>query len=588
VPHPRLADRLSACAGRHRPWCLAVGGSAAAALAVACEWPAFGHSPFAAGVNVAVTLAFVLTAAMLNGEESLGSVTGALALGGLLWPLSWTAAWDAGPSAVLSTFAYSYFWVCIGWGVLRYPTGRLHNNAERALLAAAVLIVPLANLALIGIARPEWFGYSGRSNVWWYGSPINHRTFDVVVTVLDALTIVLSAVFLLVVRDRLRRYSELDRRIFRPVALALLVAFLIAATINALAYNPSGPSIGPEFTAVSLTLLTIPVAFAVAVLRRVFVRARIAQLLASMPNPPTVRAVQSALRTALDDDSAEILLWLPDEDRHVDPGGSTRRPPGPDAAEVIMEIRTSAGVPLAMIIAAPAMRRNRDLVTAAVRACVLALENARLHATVAAQLDAVRASRARLAEASLHERKRLERDLHDGAQQRLLTLATRLGLARTKATDPDTISAIEAAREDLRHALADLRSLARGIHPAVLSQGGLRPALEVVTATLPVEVELDVTDERFDAVLEAGAYYTICEALTNTVKHAGATKAVVTVRHVGEVVRIDVADDGKGGATTIDGGGLAGLTDRVRALGGALMIASPSGGGTRLTANIPC
>ncbi|MCK9895110.1 sensor histidine kinase [Frankia sp. AgB32] len=588
MPHPRLPDRLSACAAKHRSLCLAVSGSVTAALSIACEWRSFGPSPFAASVNVAVALAFVLTAAMLNGEETLGSVTGALALGGLLWPLSWTAGWETGPSALLSTFAYSHFWICIGWGVLRYPTGRLRNNGERALLAAAVLIIPLASLGLIGISRPAWFGYRENSDVWWYGSPIDIGTFHLVVDVLDVLTVALSVLFLLVVRNRLRRYSELDRRIFRPVALALLVAFLIAATINAVAYNPSSPYIGPEFAAVSLTLLTIPLAFAAAVLRRVFVRARIAQQLATLPNPPTVGAVQSALRNALDDDSAEILLWLPEEEHHVDATGTTRRPPGPHAADVITELRTSTGSPLAMIIAAPAMRRNRDLVTAAVQTCVLALENARLHATVAAQLDAVRSSRARLVEAGLHERRRLERDLHDGAQQRLLALATRLGLARTKATDPDTISAIDAAREDLRHALADLRSLARGIHPAQLSQGGLRPALEAVTNTLPLDVGLDVTTERFSAVLEAGVYYTICEALTNTVKHAGAAHAVVTVSRVGEVVRAVVADDGKGGATTVDGGGLAGLTDRVRALGGTLEITSPSGGGTRLVADIPC
>ncbi|MCM3887069.1 histidine kinase [Frankia sp. R82] len=588
MPHPRVPSRIAACAAKHRSWCLAIGGSGTTAFAIACQAPAFRTTPLAAAINVAVALAFVLTAIMLNGEESLGSVTGALALGGLLWSLSWTATWVDGPSALVSSFAYSHFWICIGWGVLRYPSGRLRNNLERALLVVAVLVVPVANLALIAISRPQWFGYATAANLWWYGSPIDHGTYDGIVRALDMLTLLLAGAFLLVVRERLRQYSELDRRIFQPVALAVLIAFLLAAAVNIYAYSPSSDSIGGEFTAVSLVLLTIPVAFAIAVLRRVFVRARIAQLLATLPSPPTVEAVRTALRTALHDGSAEILIWLPEQELHADADGNVRTPPPADAAELIMQVRTSAGAPLAVITAAPAMRRNSDLVAAAVQASVLALENARLHATVAAQLDAVRASRARLVEASLHERKRLERDLHDGAQQRLLALATRLGLARTKATDPDTILAIEAAREDLRYALADLRSLARGIHPAVLSQGGLRPALEVVTASLPVEVELDVTAERFDAVLETGAYYTICEALTNTVKHAGATRAMVTVRHLGAVVRIDVADDGKGGAVEVDDGGLAGLADRVRALGGALVIASPSGGGTRLTANIPC
>ncbi|ABD09479.1 hypothetical protein ThrDRAFT_00040 [Frankia casuarinae] len=586
MPHPRVPRRLAACAARHRSWCFGIGGVATTAGTVACQWPAFSDNPVTAGINVSVALTFVLTGVLLNGEDALGSATGAMIFSGLLWALTWTVAWDEGPSAFISTFAYTHFWVCLGWGALRYPVGRLQSNRERALLASAVLLIPVANLGLVGISDPTWFGYS--RNVWWYGSPIDRDAFEEIIWVLDSLTLVLAAAFFWVVRVRLRRYSALDRRIFGPVAIALLVAFTLAATVNIFVCNPSGAYVPPAFILIALALLTIPLAFAAAGVRRQLARARIAQILATLPMPPTVPAVRDILRTALHDDSAELFLWMPQERRHVDADGATATPPRPGAGRLLVPVTTSSGAPLALISATAAQERNRDLVTVALQASAMALENARLHAAVAAQLDAVRASRARIVEAGLIERRRLERDLHDGVQQRLLALATRLGLARTKTSDPDTISAIEAAREDLHHALQDLRSLARGIHPAMLSQGGLRPALEVVIEPLPVKVEFDIPTVRFEPILEAGAYYTICEALTNTVKHAGAAQVRVTVRCVDGGILIEVTDDGKGGAVVVEGGGLAGLTDRVRALGGDLSIVSPSGGGTRLTASIPC
>jgi signal transduction histidine kinase len=144
------------------------------------------------------------------------------------------------------------------------------------------------------------------------------------------------------------------------------------------------------------------------------------------------------------------------------------------------------------------------------------------------------------------------------------------------------------ACEDLHGALHELRNLARGIHPAVLSQSGLRPALEAVTGSLPLEVELDVPPSRFEPGLETSAYYTVCEGLTNAVKHADATSARVVVRHDDGITRIEVIDDGRGGAAASEDGGLAGLTDRLRAMDGDLEIISPPGGGTRLIAIIPC
>ena len=204
--------------------------------------------------------------------------------------------------------------------------------------------------------------------------------------------------------------------------------------------------------------------------------------------------------------------------------------------------------------------------------------------------DELAASRARIVEASDAERRRLERNLHDGAQQRLVTLALTLRLAEARVvSDPDAARAMLAgAREELSCALAELRELAHGLHPGVLSEHGLRPALDAAAerAALPVEIAA-VPDERLPEPVEVAAYYLVSEALTNVAKYAEASSARVSVsRDDGRVV-VEVADDGVGGADVGAGSGLRGLADRVGALNGTLTVESPRGRGTRIRAEIP-
>jgi signal transduction histidine kinase len=198
------------------------------------------------------------------------------------------------------------------------------------------------------------------------------------------------------------------------------------------------------------------------------------------------------------------------------------------------------------------------------------------------------ASRARIVEAGDAERRRLERNLHDGAQQRLVSLSLMLRLAaRRVKDDPETLGQLERATEELSHALQELRELARGIHPAVLTERGLAPALEALATRAPLPVELDIPDERLPAPVEAAAYYVVSEALTNVAKYAHATLVRVQVGRENGAARVQVADDGIGGADTSSGSGLRGLADRVEALGGRLEIDSPPGQGTVLRAQIP-
>jgi PAS domain S-box-containing protein len=198
-------------------------------------------------------------------------------------------------------------------------------------------------------------------------------------------------------------------------------------------------------------------------------------------------------------------------------------------------------------------------------------------------------SRARLVKAGDEQRRKLERNLHDGAQQRLVSLALTLRLARGKlASEPEAAArSLEDAATELDLALAELRELARGLHPGALTDHGLRRALEALTVRLPVKVQIDVPDERLPAHVEATAYYIVSEVLTNVAKHAQANSAKVVIGRDGDVLRFEITDDGRGGADPSAGTGILGLRDRAEAAGGTLFVVSPPGKGTVVTATMP-
>ena len=230
------------------------------------------------------------------------------------------------------------------------------------------------------------------------------------------------------------------------------------------------------------------------------------------------------------------------------------------------------------------------LVTGVGAAAGLALENERLHLEVREQLEELRASRLRLVEAGDLERRRLERNLHDGAQQRLLALSLLLGEAERAADGrPQVQAKLKSAQAELARSLVELRDLALGIHPAVLADHGLAVTLEGVAARAPFPVALTVDlPRRPPFAVEVAVYYLICEALSNTAKHARASSARVDVKDTDDSVYVHVSDDGIGGANSSRGSGLHGLSDRVATLGGQLTVTSAAGSGTTVRAVIPC
>ncbi len=294
--------------------------------------------------------------------------------------------------------------------------------------------------------------------------------------------------------------------------------------------------------------------------------------------------VRSALARALGDPTLELGLWLPDRQKFIDEQGEMLEVTASAPGRAVTLIG-SEPEPLAALVHDERLLGQRPLLEAAGSAARLALENTRLQAQLRAQLAELGASRLRIVRAADAERRRLERDLHDGAQQRLLALGLALQLLRDHHGDPQLL---EQAEAELQTALHELRDLARGIHPSILSEQGLAAAVRSLAARAPIPITTRIGDDRYPQAIETAAYFVIAEGLTNIAKHAHARSAEVLIaRHDGRLV-VEVRDDGQGGADSRSGGGLQGLADRVGALDGQLTIASEPGAGTSIRAEIPC
>ncbi len=307
-----------------------------------------------------------------------------------------------------------------------------------------------------------------------------------------------------------------------------------------------------------------------------------------LTSPAASGAVREALAESIGDHRLAIAYWLPERSSFVDEHGLPVELPEPGSGRTWTAVEHE-GRRMAAIIHDAELDARPELVRAAAAGSVLALANERLKAELRARVEEVRASRARIVEASMDARRRLERDLHDGAQQQLVALSLDLQLIKNRvSSDPRAVALVESSIEKLATALAELRELARGIHPAILSERGLAAALPALVerVPLPVDCYIDV-HERLPSAIEAGAYFVAAEALTNVAKYSRATTASVRVRHADDCLHVEIVDDGVGGADPAAGSGLRGLEDRVAALGGSLSVHSPPGEGTTVVTRLP-
>jgi signal transduction histidine kinase len=478
--------------------------------------------------------------------------------------------------------------------VLSYPTGRLHSALDRNFVAVVYAVAVLYGLTRVLFEDPR---AAHDPDVWECATcavPVTHVAWAELTGLTQlyhGVLAVLIVAFVALLARKIVRAAPGPRRVILPlVAVMFLVAArgAVQAVLLASGSSTSFWTSPAMFWSETLAVLAMMVALAAGMVWARTARAAAADLVVELERTPP-GSVREVLARTLGDPSLELALWLPERGSYVDAGGAPLALPAPGTGRAVT-VLGDRDAPVAALVHDPVLLERRALLKAAGAAARFALENERLQAQLRAQLAELRASRARIVRAGDEERRRLERDLHDGAQQRLLALGLALQLARAQL-GPQANGAAELLGEadgELRAALDELRELARGIHPAVLTEQGLDAALRTLAERSPIPVTIvAIPDERLPAPAEAAAYFLVSEALANVAKHAHASRVRVSVR-VGERALVDVEDDGIGGADPAHGSGLRGLADRVHALDGELAIDSPPGRGTHVHAEFPC
>jgi signal transduction histidine kinase len=459
--------------------------------------------------------------------------------------------------------------------LLAFPGGRLRSRSAGPLVAAGYLAV----LVLTPVST------------LFVDTPTPNLVLVVDATVLLKLGFavigaVLAVAVVVALGHRWWTATPATRRVLAPVYLIGLVG-AVSSVVHPWLADSRWPNLvlgGVEHIA---TLL-LPVAFLAGVWRVRLGRTAVAELVVGLPGSSPAQ-VRELLARALGDPTLRVGYYRPDQADYVDQDGLPLLVP-PDRQLSVVE-RDSR--PVAALVHDPALREDRHVLAAVIAAAATELDHQRLTAEVRAQLVEVQASRARIVAAVDEQRRRVERDLHDGAQQQLVTVALTLRLAQQRVAglplpDPGLIELLGRGVDGLGDALAELRELARGIHPAILSEAGLLAALRALADRSPSPVELTGSPlPALAASSEATAYFVAAEALTNALKHGHAAAIRIEVHHDERGLHVVVTDDGVGGADTAAGTGLLGLRDRVRAVGGELTVHSPPGAGTVVHAVLP-
>jgi signal transduction histidine kinase len=477
----------------------------------------------------------------------------------------------------------------LGHLIAVFPDGRATTRLQRVFLVANyATTVPLAVVKLL-LVSPDLLGCPACLS----GVAAEAATGEAVLAGSNLLAVSLVALLIWIVVTRWRQAPGVLRRSMAPVVLVglvLLIVYLVQQSL-AVAWPATPERIEIAFDWALLLMLTLwPLAFLIGLARLRLDRSAVGALALRLGGTVPPRGLEQAIASALHDPTLRLLYWLPDRHVFVDVAG-IQTPLPAEADDRGVTILEHDGEPVAALLHQAALSEQRDLLAAVATTARMTIENELLHARVQTQLAEVRASRARIVQSGDAERRRVERNLHDGAQQRLVNLSLALGIVRSQvgtATAEQLTTALDEATEQLRLALAELRELARGIHPMILTEAGLGPALTTLATGSPIPATVvAVPSERLAGSIEETAYYVAAEALANTAKHARATSVQISAQQLDGQLVVEVGDDGVGGADP-DGWGLRGLGDRVAALDGDLRIDSPAGKGTRITARLPC
>ena len=472
--------------------------------------------------------------------------------------------------------------------LLAFPGGQLVSRVDRAVVRSFYVVVPLAAILAVVVASYPLLGPMGQP-VFDIKSPAGLIYF---VCLVIGSGLVIRRWF---VGGRARRRS-MSPLLWPMVPITIFFVLSVAAVLGVL-ITPV-PLVGLKnflyslATVFPLFLVALPVGFLVGLLRSGLDMSSVGDLVVKLSGGLAPERLQPALAEALHDPSLEVAYWLPAQEWFADLEGRRIEPPTGDSERAVSVLGDPSS-PVAALVYDSALVHEGQLVDAAAAAVRLALENARLQVQLRAQLEEVRQSRARLVEAADSERQRVERDLHDGAQQQLVTLLLSMQVTKAEAmrhSDPETAMLVDANIATLRDALGELRELARGIHPTILTQAGLVPAIRSLTERCPIPVDVigELGDVRLAPPLEAALYFVVSEAITNAVKHSKGRRMCVSLGRRSGLAIVEVSDDGVGGAELSLGSGLRGLTDRIAAVGGRLMVKSDHAGGTTIHAEVPC
>jgi signal transduction histidine kinase len=547
-----------------------------------------GASSAALGADLAAGLG-LLAAGLLAWVEPRTRRLGVPALlAGVAWFGPDWEGWDGGPPFVRSLGAVvtPFFLALLFHLVLALPLGRLRSWPARVVVIAAYVVAAFVSFGRALFRDPFLDPYCWRNCL--HNSFLVHADAGIARALDDiwvCSTLAIGLLLVLIGAWRLLTASGPARRVLSPTLVSAMLAGVGASAyavelMRTPLENPRSGWFSSIFLALSLSVAALALALAVGVVTTRRTRAAVSRLASELGEAPPPGTLRDVLAVAVGDPALEVAYWLPEAQRFVDRRGHRTELPAQGHGRAVTPI-VRDGRPAAVVVHDAALLRGPELEREIGSAARLAVENERLQAEVLAQLEDLRASRARIVETGDVERRRLERDLHDGAQQRLLALSYDLRVARASAEaegDRELTTLLTSAEDEAQTALAELRELAHGIYPAILAEAGLGSALATLADEAPLPVELgEVPPERFPSPLETAAYLTISEAVDDAVGR-GASFLSAALRRDGRQIVLTVGDDGAARSSA-----LVDVADRIGALGGTLDIQ-----GTTLRAVIPC
>jgi signal transduction histidine kinase len=502
---------------------------------------------------------------------------------GVLWVANTSLTWTLWQMSLgLTTVVFAHL-------VLAFPGGRLETRYDRALIYGAYSGLALIRVGWALTWDPSSADCFPRCQVNPFVIWPNDALGSILGPGVSLLIPVLAAAVIAGVLRHWRVASPAQRRALLPVvAVAPIELGLTAARYAAAIDQQTWEVVGVAISTSPLAFMqaAIPAGFLLGLAATRLARGAVAELAIELGRGVPLGSLRDRLAKALRDPTLELAFPAPSGRGFVDSGGHpVEMPAGDRSARRVTRLERD-GETLAALIYDPAIEKeDPGRVQAVTSVASLALENERLAAQVQAQLKEVRASRARIVEAADAERRRIERDLHDGAQQRLVALAMRLDQARQTSQGAEEL--IDATTAELLTAVGEVRDLARGLHPAILGERGLAAAVEALAERAPIPVQTKLTEAPVSTEAAAAAYFLVTEALTNAARHAEASRVLVEIAvREGELV-VTVSDDGRGGVEPARGTGLQGLSDRIETVGGTLSVDSPPGGGTTIRARLP-